>query len=215
MLAIGEVGNPVLAPSQDGDEEPLTYGRTGAAHVQFGHADFFHATIESRVWSAVTAVAGVAPGTSLSTTAAFWLHNPIGSKVVLSIIRSSCGYLSGTIGAGTVFYTTHAGRAVARATGTAIVPRNRLLMGDPACAAIPLTTATVTTQVAIRPAFVLGALAATDVVGITLGVDFPDGDIVVKPGYGVGLHAIAAAGTTPRVLLSMTWEEIPVVPEGV
>jgi hypothetical protein len=41
-------------------------------------------------------------------------------------------------------------------------------------------------------------------------VDRVNGEIVVPPGFGVGMHSIAAAGTTPLVRLAMMWEEVPV-----
>ena len=116
----------------------------------------------------------------------------------------------GTLGAGSIYLTTHAGVAVANPTGTAIVPKQTLLGSSATGAAIALTTATVTTQVAIRPICSFGAMLATSVFPPTVLKDQINGEIVVPPGFGVGLHGIATAGTSPLVLYGMTWEEVPV-----
>jgi hypothetical protein len=207
----GIVGNNRSGIS-DGSTAVARYGRTGCLVVGSAHADYHEATFRGRVFHACTAVSGVAPGTALGTTSAFYLHNPIGSGVVLSIIHASMGYLSGTFGAGSVYYTTHAGVAVASPTGTAITTRNGLIGGNGASVGLAFTTATVTTQVALRPVWNFGPFLASSVLGISPMTDYPDGDIVVPPGYGLGIHSIATAGTSPLCLIGMSWEEVPVLP---
>src|SRR5437660_10591500 len=71
--------------------------------------------------------AGAAPGTALATTAgAFALWNPPSSQVNLEIMEAEVVYLSGTLGAGVLYYVTHDYSAVAP-TGTALVPKPLLL----------------------------------------------------------------------------------------
>lgn len=205
MRADGFVGSGRIG--NDGDAGPLIYGRTGGLLSARNHGRYTEAAFRSWIYSANTAVAGVAPGTSLSTTAAFWVHNPLGSGVVLSLLQASIGYVSGTLGAGCVYLTTHASPS-AIATGTAIVSRSGVVGGNANAGAFAFTTATVPTQLAIRPMFNLGAKAAATAMGLDAPMINLNGGIVVPPGYGVGLHAIAAAGTTPRVMLGMSWEEL-------
>jgi len=51
----------------------------------------------SWLFHAATAATGVAPGTAIGTTAAFSLHNPLGSGVRLAILVASLAYISGTL----------------------------------------------------------------------------------------------------------------------
>ena len=194
----------------EGAGDVLRMGKTGCLVVGSAHGEFYEACSRGQLWSACTAVGGVAPGTALGTTAAFYLHNPIGSGKNLALIACSVGYLSGTLGAGSIYLTTHAGVAVANPTGTAISPRQTLLGSSAVGVGLAFTTATVITQVAIRPICSFGAALATSVFPPTALKDQINGEIVVPPGFGVGLHAIATAGTTPLVLFGVTWEEAPI-----
>lgn len=194
----------------EGTGAEFRQGKTGELVIGSAHGEFYEAAARGKLWSACTAVSGVAPGTSLSTTSAFYLHNPIGSGVNLSLLCASMGYLSGTFGAGSVYLTTHAGVSVANPTGTSIVPKQTLLGSSATAAGIAFTTATVITQIAIRPICSFGAMLATSVFPPTVLKDQLNGEIVVPPGFGVGLHSIATAGTSPLALFGMTWEEIPI-----
>lgn len=206
--ALADVGNGITGVV-DGDLAIARLGRDGEIITDPAHGEFYEAVSRNGVYYACTAVAGVVPGTSLSTTAAFWLHNPIDSGVLLVLLACSVGYLSGTLGAGTIFLTSHTGKPVANPTGTAIVPKKtRLAGGSSSGQALAFTTATVTTQIAIRPMCSFGAFVGAEWVPQT-AKDQINGEIIVGPGFGVGLHAIATAGTTPKVLLGMTWEESP------
>jgi hypothetical protein len=203
----------VVGPRQiedEGSRAPFRLTATGATVVGPAHGEHYEAVSRGNVFYAATASGGVAPGTSLSTTAAFWLHNPIGSDVFLVLIAASVGYVSGTIGAGTTFLTTHAGKQVANPTGTAITPRPTRVSHQYQGRALAFTTATVTTQVALRPAWSLGSLTAAAVFQPFAAKEQINGEIVVAPGYGVGLHSVAAAGTTPLVRYGLTWEEVPI-----
>jgi hypothetical protein len=40
--------------------------------------------------------------------------------------------------------------------------------------------------------------------------DVMNGEFVLYPGYGCNMHSVAGAGSTPLVLLGMTWEEVPI-----
>lgn len=160
------------------------------------------------VFHAMTAVTGVAPGTSIGTTAAAALYNPVGSGKDLVIIRATMGYVSGTLGIGRVDWVSHARGA---ATGTAMVTQNAIL-GGAASVASPLTTATVITGgVAFRTFANLPPMLATSVLTPWNFVDEVDGAIVVAPGYAVSLQGTAGAGTSPLVVFGLTWAEIPVI----
>lgn len=205
----GIVGNN-RAGMGDGAADAFRMGKTGELIQSRAHGEFYETVSRGGTFSACTATGGVAHGTSLSTTAAFCLHNPIGSGVNLSIVSASFGYLSGTLGLGVMYFTTHAGVQVANPTGTAITIRQNLLGSSSAGKALAFTTATVATQIAIRPFTSFGPYLASTVFVPVIAKDYVNGEIVVSPGYGVNLHSVAGAGTSPLVLLGMSWEEVPI-----
>ncbi len=205
----GIVGNN-RAGIGDGAGDVFRLGKTGELVQGRAHGEFFEPVSRAAVFSACTATGGVAHGTSLSTTASFTLHNPLGSGVILSLLTASMGYLSGTLGLGVLYLTTHAGVAVANPSGTAITIRQNLLGSSSAGKALAFTTATVATQIAIRPVASFGPFLASTVFTPVICKDAINGEISVYPGFGVNLHSVAGGGSTPLVLLAMSWEEIPI-----
>ena len=192
----------------DGANTALRTGRTGAICTQDAHGRFQEAVFRGNVWSAQTAGTGVDHGSSISTTAAFSLHNPLGSGKRLSIIRVSMGYVSGTLGAGAVLYLAN-GSNDARPTGTAIVPVNLKTFADAGSAALPFTTATITAPTPIGVFCNLQPSLATTAVAPWTVMDYPEGLIQVAPGCTLSLHGLAgAAGTSPLVIFNVVWEEI-------
>lgn len=200
--------NNGLGGLQEGDVDTARLTNTGGLVVGAAHGEHYEATSRGGVFFATNATS-VAPGTAITTTIGTYLHNPLGSDVFLSLIAVSMGYISGTLGAGATYLTSHVGKAVANPTGTAIAPRKTRLGSSCQGQALAFTTATVATQYIIRPLWSFGAILATS--------DFPvfqcknqiNGEVVVPPGFGVGIHSIAAAGTTPLVRVGVSWEEIP------
>ncbi len=205
----GIVGNN-RAGIGDGAGDTFRMGKTGELLQGRAHGEFYEAVSRGTVFSACTGTAGVAPGTSLSTTGAFTLHNPLGSGVLLSLLTASMGYLSGTMGLGVLYLTTHSGVAVANPAGTAITIRQNLLGSSAAGKAIALTTSTLVSQIAIRPVTSFGPFLASTVFVPMCVKDQINGEIVVYPGFSVNLHSVAGGGSTPLVLLGMSWEEIPI-----
>jgi hypothetical protein len=195
------------------DGQPGTFrgGKTIEISTGVVHAEYYEAVARGVVWSACTATTGVAPGTSLSTTGALTVHNPIGSGKNLVLLTASMALVSGTLGAGATYLTTHASAAVANPTGTAIVPINLLLGNAATGVALAFTTSSVTTQVPLRPLWSFGAVDPTAAAPDPFMLkDYFNGECVVQPGFGVNLHSIAAGGSTPLVILNLTWEEVAI-----
>lgn len=160
-----------------------------------------------RIFSAETAVTGVAPGTSIGTTAAFTLQNKSGSGVNLVLLEARMGYVSGTLGAGVVNYVYN-GPTTTQATGTAITIQNARLGGATSEAALAFTTATIVSPTLLRPFCSLQASLASSVTQPWQVVDKVNGGIIVPPGANLSLHGTAAAGTSPLVVFFMLWQEI-------
>jgi hypothetical protein len=107
--------------------------RDASSGVQDTHGHFQEAVGRGNVFTAVTGVAGVAPGTVLSTTPPFTLSNPLGSGVNLVVLVAEFLYISGTIGAGTVYYGVNNAPGQAAPTGgTALTPINNIV-GNTGC----------------------------------------------------------------------------------
>lgn len=181
----------------------------GADVVIQSGGKYKEATKRGNVYSAQTAATGVAPGTALGTTAAFCLHNPAGSNKRLIIQKLGMGVISGTLGAGTVHIcSSSSGDAVP--TGTAITPRPRDVGSSNASVAVPLTTATITTnagkQIGILCSLTEQVVGTTAVNNEVVEKDI-DGEIVIEPGFNITLHATAGGGSTPLVVFFASWEE--------
>jgi hypothetical protein len=195
----------------DGVEQQIQLGKQGELVVG-GAARYTSIVQGGRCWRATTAVSGVAPGTAIGTTAAFALHNPHGSAVDLAILEISMGYISGTLGAGTVFVCANGAAKVNEAapTGTAITVINARIGSADSSVAKPFTTATLATApTPILPIFCPGAsLASTAAIPWQLVSDI-GGGLVIGPGGVMSLQAVAAAGTSPLVVYGCLWQEIP------
>ena len=194
----------------NGSSLTLLGDNEGMGLVAQGHAKYYEAVRRGSVFSGGTAATGVAPGTAIGTTAAFSLHNPLGSGKYLVVLRASMGYVSGTLGAGVIHYLANIDTQLARPSGTAITARNVLLGSNAAAVAMPLTTATIASPLILRPFVSLGASLATTAVQPWQIVEDVDGEFVVGPGATLSLHGTAAAGTSPLVVFGMTWEEVSI-----
>ena len=204
----GRVG---LNRLKDGAQAFLRLSPGGGVVTAQGAASFQEAVRQGNCYVAETAASGVAPGTSVSTTHAFTLYNPVGSGVNLVVWRASLGFISGTLGPGVMHYVGPTPGNATAVSGTAITPVNLLLNNARSAVGAPKTTSTVPANpLILRPAFVLTAMTTTAPAPPAACVDNVDGEFVVTPGGYLSLHSTAGAGTSPLVVIGMSWEEVPV-----
>ncbi len=196
---------------QDGNFTNLRLEKDCSAAMFSAHADYFDSVRRGNVFSAGTAASGVAPGTSIGTTAAFSLYNPLGSGVNLVVVRTTVGYVSGTLGAGVIHYVANINPAAAATTGTAITPVNCYIgVGINTSQARPLTTATLpASPTIVRPFCSLQASLASTAVGPWQVMEDVRGEFVIAPGCTLSLECTTAAGSSPLLVFGMTWEEFP------
>jgi hypothetical protein len=192
-----------------GVESAIRGDITSAVVVTGGHGYYREPASQGVVMIASTAVAGVAPGTALSTTPPMCLWNPPSSGRSLSVIKSSLGYVSGTLGAGTVVYAQYP-QATVPTTGTELVPVNGLLSFPRGVGRAFQGSTLAGTPTIIGPAYELGAALATTATFQTNAFDLLDGVIEVPPGNALCLQGVAAAGSTPLVIFGLCWEEIDI-----
>ena len=183
-----------------------------ATVVQDLHGRFYESTYRGNTFIASIGTAGVAPGTVFSTTPPLTLYNPLNSGVNLSIISASLGYISGTLGGGTIFYGVNTNTAQAAPTGgTSLTPICSLIGNSslPKGKAFSGSTLVVAPTI-LRDFAVMGAFLATTANLFPPIRDIIDGSMIIIPGASISLQAVAAAGTSPLVVLAFTWEEVPV-----
>jgi hypothetical protein len=184
--------------------------RTGGRVVTNTNGFYNESASRGNIFAVSTAVAGVAPGTALSTTPPMAIWNPVNSGKNLSVLKTTLGLVSGTLGGGSLVYAVVPVQPAAPTTGTELVPQSTLL-GFPKGVGRAFQGSTVAATPAIlRPAFVLGAFVNTAATPPAIAQDILDGEIVIPPGSALVIQGVAAAGTTPLVLIGVTWEEIPV-----
>lgn len=192
-------------------------GKTGEAIVAHAHGRYYEPSSRAVVFSAGSQGVGVAPGTALGTTALFALYNPVASGKRLAILRASIGYVSGTLGAGVILHCANpfiAGTAVAAPSSGTLLTNYCTNIGNQsgaASVAVARTGATVTTPLAVLGAICsLQASLASTAVAPWQVIDDVGGLIVVEPGFCYQIQSVAAAGSTPLVTPSVTWEEITI-----
>lgn len=206
MRMEGEVGPRALA---DGTSVAVRQDRTGAIVTTQSGGDYAEAVLRSQIFSACTGVAGVAPGTALSTTPPFSLWNPNASGRIIYVVRISVGYISGTLGAGTLLVGAVPQQVAQPATGTQLTVMSNYLSNAPGAARAFQGSTLVAAPTPIRPVMILGAATAAQAAFPAPAEIRVDGDIAIPPGSVLALQAVAAAGTSPLLMLSMTWIEIP------
>lgn len=185
-------------------------GRTGEACVTFAHGYYSEPANRAVIMESCTAVGGVAPGTALSTTPPMALWNPPSSGYNLNIIKTSMGYVSGTLGAGSLLYAQVNAQVTVPFTGTELVPVCTKL-GYPRGVGRTFQGSTLSaTPTVIRAAMSCGAFLATTAINQFAVSDVIDGAFSVPPGNVFVMQGLMAAGSTPLVIFGIVWEEIPI-----
>lgn len=194
----------------DGSRQQYRQGKTGSLVTTDAHGRYHEASSRGALLIASTAVGGVAPGTALGTTPPMALWNPTGSGIILSIVRVVLGYVSGTLGAGSMVHAqVPAGvQPAAPTSGTELVPVPGSLNTSKGIARAFQGSTVAATPTIVRPSFIIGAALASSVAFPALAVDEVAGEIIVPPGAAWVFQGVAAAGTSPLVMIGVTYEEI-------
>jgi hypothetical protein len=201
----------VVGPAikSDGAEADVRLDKSGAQVTTNNHPSYYEAAARGKINMVSNLVAGVAPGTAFSTTPTFCIWNPTGSGINAALIKCNIAYVSGTLGAGFVAYGANT-QATEPTTGTALVPVNGLLGASRGIIRGYNGSTLTAAPTIVRSPFSMGpALATTAVMPFTV-TDLIDGEIVVGPGQAFAVQMTGGAGTSPLVVISLSWEEIAV-----
>lgn len=202
-------GRTGVQSGQDGAIMVLRLAKDGSLVAKAAHGTLQEAVERGNVYVISNAVAGVAPGTALGTTPPMCIWNPTGSGKNVVILITTLGYVSGTLGAGTIAYALVTAQVAAPTTGTELVAQCALLDGTKGVARGFTGSTVVATPTLLKAAFIVGAALASSVAFPAQAKDYVDGEIVIPPGSCFVMQGIAAAGSTPLVIFSVTYEEVP------
>jgi hypothetical protein len=197
----------------DGTTPQVRSAKTGELVFSQAHGKYYEAAHRGNLYAAGTPTGGVAPGTAVGTTGAFVLENPKGSGKRLAIKKVNMGYISGTLGAGTVWHCLNNDATAAAVTGgTALTPTNLDTGSGNNAVGKPNSGGTLpANSTRLYPFATMNAMLATTATNPTQIEEDLDGCIVLEPGTQYSLQAEAAAGTTPKVAFGVVWEEVPIV----
>ena len=215
-MAIGNVDdvaiNGRVGPIVQGDGvySAARLDKTGAMVVSSAHGKYHEAASRNKLFIASIGVAGVAPGTALSTSPALILWNPTASGILVSIKQVWVGYVSGTLGAGMLVHSRNASQVAAPTGGTALVPVCGNLNGVVGTAQAFTGSTISATSTLVRPSMSMGAALASSVDFPSVVMDEVDGGIAIPAGVAWCYQGIAAAGTSPLLSLAVVYEEIAI-----
>jgi hypothetical protein len=194
----------------DGMLGPPRLGRTGEVNVSDVHGVKYESVYRGGMFSASSSVAGVAPGTVLSTTPPCCLYNPLGSGKNLVLDRITLGYVSGTLGAGFIAIAQVLGQTTIPTGGTVIAGiSNQVGNGASGVGKIYQGSTLIAVPTIIRPSpFNFGAFTAATAVTWAPMLVNTEGEYIVIPGGALVLQGVMAAGTSPLVVFGLQWEEV-------
>jgi hypothetical protein len=205
----GRVGPVVIS---DGNLSDPRLTRDAAIVVGDAHGRYYENASRGLTFVAVTAAAGISPGTALTATGALMLANPAGSGKNIAILKLALGWVSGTFPVGAIWWTQGANPSPLPAESAAALRMSTLLNGgatnDVARAYSGVSLTTVPTI--MRPsAILMGPYVGTGAVLNPVQFEEVAGEIVIPPGFFVAVEGIAAGGTSPLANLSLTYEVVP------
>lgn len=190
----------------------------GAAYTASLLPDLAYASMKGLIFSASQAIAGVAPGTSgTTTTPALTIYNGdnAGSPTIkLLLIDWTAGYVSGTIGAG--FIGGSLGTSAAAPTGGTSITSYPLNGATGASALVSVGTGhTVTALAAATDREVVCSLAATLATAPAAGIGDPFNTFtkvlmrVIPAGSFYAFAGVTAAGSSPLIRQTIRYAVLP------
>jgi hypothetical protein len=211
-VALPNVG-PSLTADGTGPAGAPRQGKTGEAIVGQSHGKYYEAVHRQNCYAASTAGSPAAIGNTIGTTAAFVIWNPLGSGKRLVIMKTTLGYNSGTLGAGTIFYCLNTSNSGTAPTGgTAITPTNvDAGSANNAVAKAGFNQTLVAAPTAVKALVSTFPELATTANAMQQIEDDNDGEFVIEPGNGISLQYVGTAGTSPKFEMCMQWEEVAII----
>jgi len=205
--------------SADSTLQRLSINRQRALRVAQGVPAGYEMSQRGQVYRACSAIAGIAPGTALGTSAqALCIFNPPGSGVNASLIELAWAYVSGTFAMGNFVLANYSmlnpttnvapgGTACTTSRADGTVNEGKIKVYSAAtCTAAPILCE------------VLDWFGVVDGTGATqvgaVRKFARDGSDVISPGSALFMTYVSlagGAGTTPKAAFSAKWAELPIL----
>ena len=194
----GQVGPQV---AQDGANATARQGKSAELIVQELHGRYFEQVYRGNVYSAANQAAQAVSAALATTYTGLLLYNPIGSSVILSLLKVKFALSAAPAAIATIGLIS--GFQTAVPTGlTALAVRNNQVGNAQTGVGLAYSAATINTPVwmqQLEDGFTAAALKSP-----TPPVDL-EGSIIIKPGGFVAIGALTAI----TGLGSIMWEEVP------
>jgi hypothetical protein len=215
----------VVGPTYTADGVTPTsnrFGRLNETIIGQVHGKYYEATSRGNVYCVSNGSTGRAPGTALGTSPSILLYNPLGSGKRLKIMKVSMTQAStGTLGTGVLHHcgftlngplASQSNVAPVVGSGASLTPNNMDVGAANSSVAVAFALGTLNANPAILYPFcqLAESVGGTTAVNPNTITEDVDGGIVLEPGAGWCLEAIAAAGSSPLVICGVVWEEIPI-----
>lgn len=209
-------GNQGQTGKQTGQNLTGGFGEFSEVLITELQPRYYEQTYRGNMFNASNQAAITAPAALTASSVNFTLYNPLGSgkNVVLAFVDITVAQLAETT-AGSyqvlLCANTAPGQA-APATVTALSPQSALLGSGIQPSAKVYSTATLAAiPTVIKPLFSITSAATISGAIANGSSDNIGGTIVVTPGNYVSVQGIGTSETTsPGLIVSMTWAEIPV-----
>ena len=207
---------PILGA--DGSTAPVSaggrQGKTGEAVVTSVYGQYYEASSRGIMFASCDQGAGVVVQTSITTTAAYALYNPLNSGKRLHLSYLSIAYFSGTLGAGCFYHGVLPPGSTLPTGGTAPAITCLDVGNQSGVAGVGVfrTGATVVAALATEAILSTFPELATTANGLQPAKIAIDGAIVLEPGAQYQLLGVfGAGGSSPKITGGMAWLEIPIV----
>lgn len=193
----------------DGTKARARLGRSAEVITANLRGRFSEASQRRSIWIGSTPAAGVTVPIYNSTTQQCVLYNPLGSNKRLSLLRTSIGYISGTMVAGHFVYATQTLLSSAVSGTQSALINNGLLQNASIGGAtgILYTAATVVAMTYLMNVGISQVVqAATATNAPWTMIDEVEGMITIPPGGAIAVAANVAAAVVANI--SLVWEEL-------
>lgn len=204
MQVQGIVNPPSNTSAADGASPVQIMGKQADAIVSELHGRAFTANYRGKVFLTAGAAAGTTIPVSSATAATTLLYNPIGSGIIIELLRVNVGILNATTVVSGISLGLISGLLVAPTaiTAGAVVPGN---LGSSAVNQAVYATAA-TLAAAATKFYNLFSVSATSGAFPNFDYEFR-GELILQPGSLV--HLVGTAAQTSASLNSLAWAEWP------
>jgi hypothetical protein len=180
------------------------HGALGVAGI---HGDYFEANFRGKVYSAnVTAV--TIPAIANNLVSVFTLYNPVGSGIIMEMLRTTLGQVLATTVVDAVGWYSSTPSATALGTFTTLGTARSGRVQNAVSGSGKFYSAFTHSGTPSRED-IIGSFGATTDAGLALADKMYRGELLLDEGVAMSVAMSTAAGTTSGLDVQATWAEWP------